>query len=73
MLGRGQSEGHHLPLDIVQGLSIGDVLPHNASSHGDPPTTSVFFPPVGVASDPVHLCLDPLAGVVCQIWSPFWP
>ena len=64
MLGKGQPECHHLPLGIVQGLGIGVALPHDAFSHGDPPTSSDFFPPVGVASDPICLHQDALAGVV---------
>ena len=72
VLSKGQSEGHHLPLGIVQDLSKGEALHHGASSHGDPPTTSDFFPPAGVASNPIYLHQDPLAGVVYQIQSPFW-
>ena len=73
MLGKGQPECHQLPLSIVQGPGISVALPHDAFSHGDPASSSDFFPLMGVVSYPVYLCQDPLTRVVHQIWSLLWP
>ena len=63
ILGKGQPECHHLPQGIVQGLRVAEAFSYDVAAHGHSSTGLDFFPPVRL-SGPLHLCMDPSAGIL---------